>query len=80
MVSNNVFEPVYDIHGDFGLQSKDCKTGLAKVSKPEHKMVLTAWRSPHATADQNAWLEANLQKIYTKYYLKVLIETLGRFW
>lgn len=77
---NNIFEQIYNSNGLYGLQSKDCITGLMKGTKPEHRIVMVVWRSPYANADRNNWLERRLRKIYTSYYLKVLIDTMGRFW
>lgn len=81
---HNIFEITFDRRGYFGLQSKDCKMGKYQSSndnkKLKHRLVLIAWRSPYASADHNVWLEQNLKKLYTKYYMKVLIDNMGYFW
>ena len=77
---NKIFEPVYDVKGHYGLQSKQCKTGLRNGNKPEHKIIMMVWRSPFATTERNDWLERKLCKVYTKYYMKVLWDNMGFFW
>lgn len=76
----HVFEPVYDKRGIYGLQCKECKAGITEGSKQKHQMVLMVWRSPYASAERNYWLEKQLRKIYTQYYLKVLVDNMGYFW
>jgi len=79
-MARNIFEPIYNEKGMYGLQSKECCSGITKGTKPEHKIVMLAWRSPHASADRNNWLEKKLRKVYSRYYFMVLVDTLGRFW
>lgn len=79
-MARNIFESVYNNHGMYGLQSKECSSGIFNGTKPNHRVVLLAWRSPHASADRNNWLEKKLRKVYTRYYLMVIVDTLGRFW
>lgn len=38
------------------------------------------YQSPNASIKSNAWLERKILRIYTKYYLKVSLETTGQFW
>lgn len=79
-MSNNIFEPIYDTKGIYGLQSKQCKNGIVKGTKAERQVIMMVWRSPHADIASNEWLEKKLRKIYTKYYLKVLVRSMGFFW
>ena len=76
----NIFETIYNTKGMLGIQSKACQTGLMDGDKESHQVVLLAWRSPHATAERNAWLERKLRKIYSKYYLMVMLDSFGLFW
>ncbi|MBO5337528.1 MAG: hypothetical protein J6A94_10415 [Lachnospiraceae bacterium] len=80
MMARNIFEPVFDTHGNYGLQSKQCKKGLQNGNKPEHKVIMMVWRSPYASTERNEWLERRLRKAYTQYYLKVLVDNMGLFW
>jgi len=79
-MARNIFEPIYNSQGMYGLQCKECQTGIMNGTKKERKVVMLTWRSPHASADRNDWLERKLRKVYTKYYLMVLLDTLGLFW
>lgn len=75
----NIFEKIYDANGGYGLQCKFCEPNLLAEKKRSQKQVLIAWRSPYASADENAWLEKNLHRIYSKYYLKVIVSNYGKF-
>ncbi len=75
----NIFELTYDSSGNVGVQCKECRAGIGRGTKPEYKTVLIAWRSPYATAEHNDWLEKQLKKLYTRYYMKVIIENMGSF-
>lgn len=76
---SSVFESIFDKDGNYGLQSKQCISYTGE-GIPKRKRVLLAWRSPHATAEQNAWLEVKLHKLYKRYYIKVIVQSLGYFW
>ncbi len=76
----NIFETIYNTKGMLGIQSKACPDGLMDGNKDSHQVVLLAWRSPHATAERNAWLERKLRKAYSRYYLMVLLDSFGQFW
>ena len=78
-MENNIFEPVINQHGVFGLQVKSGCRGITKGDKGKH-MTLLAWRSPYATERQNYWLEKNLHRIYSRYYGKVMFSNFGLFW
>lgn len=79
-MARNIFEPIYNNKGLYGLQCKECSSGILNGTKPEHRIILLAWRSPHASTDRNNWLEKKLRKVYTRYYLLVLVDSLGKFW
>ena len=66
---NSRFEAVYDNHGHVGVQEKE----------GNHKCYLVAHRSKHASYENNLWLEKQLIKAYSRYYIKVLVDTFGRF-
>ena len=78
-MENNIFEPVVNKHGVFGLQVKNSCNCIIKGDNEKH-MTLLAWRSPHATERQNHWLEKKLHRIYSRYYGKVMFSNYGLFW
>jgi len=79
MVNNNIFEPIVNQHGVFGLQVKDGCKGVIKNDKEKY-MTLLAWTSPYATERQNHWMQKKLQRIYSRYYVKVMFSNYGLFW
>lgn len=79
-MDNNVFEPIYNKHGMYGLQAKGFDSGIIGGTKVKYNIVVLAWRSPHATAKHNLWLEKKLHRLYSRYYKKVMADNYGLFW
>ena len=77
---NRAFELIFNDKGYLGLLSKQAIKPASGKGRARQEIVLMAWRSPHATKEQNIWLEKKMQEVYTKYYLKVLVGSLGEFW
>lgn len=79
-MDNNVFETIYNKHGMYGLQAKGFDGGIIGGTKEKYNVVVIAWRSPHASAKRNLWLEKKLQRIYSRYYFMVMKDNFGMFW
>lgn len=55
--------------------------GLSGIRANDRKAtVMMVYKSPFASDKENYKLEQQLLRIYTKYYIKVNIDNLGRFW
>lgn len=78
-MKNTIFEPTTNKFGLFGLQVRNECIGTIKVDKERH-MALLAWTSPYATERQNLWMQKKLQRIYSRYYEKVMFSNYGLFW
>lgn len=55
--------------------------GLSAIRANDVKAtVMIVYRSPYASLQDNIWLEQQLIRLYTKYYIRVNWSTTGRFW
>lgn len=57
------------------------KNGLVGI-RSNNRNIITGlfYRSPNASVKSNNWLETQILRVYTRYYLKVTWETAGQFW
>lgn len=80
---NNVFKAIQGSRGIIAIQSHLCTNGLksSNTDKTENaESVALVWKSPHASLKRNQQLERDLYRLYRKYYLRVMLESFGRFW
>lgn len=77
---NNIFKPVQSSKGIMAIQSEFCSNGIRQSDATKADLVAVVWKSPHASLKRNQQLEKDLQRIYMKYYIYVMLESFGQFW
>lgn len=77
---NNVFKTVQSSKGTMVIKSDDCENGITYSEGTKSDIVVILWKSPHASLKRNQQLERDLYRIYRKYYIRVMLESFGRFW
>ena len=76
----SIFKNVQYPNGITELQCAACPSGIPRSKSSRPPMVLTAWRSPHASLKRNQQLDTELRRAYERYYIRVLFDNFGLFW